>query len=301
MEREVQPPRPKLEFDSEFMHKLEYLNVVARKILAGSLRADRRSIRKGSSAEFADHRAYVAGDDPRHVDWHLFGRLEEVFLKLYREEENLHLTVLVDTSDSMNLGRQHKLNHALRLSAAMAYIGMANMDTAQVVPFSDRMHTPSGHMKGKAKLRRMLDKLGEIEPSGITHMDQALSEYAKRERRRGVIYVISDFLDLDGFRQGLDLLAKSRHDVNILHVLDDMDMRPNIRGDLRLVDSETKQVRDVTVTDNMLDRYEEAIQDHVQSVKSYCTKKEIAYFAAPTGKPFDDLVLSLLRGGGLVR
>ena len=114
--------RPAIEFDGEFLRKLEYLNVVARKILAGSLRADRQSPRRGTSAEFADHRSYTEGDDFRHVDWHLFGRLEELFIKRYREEENLHLTVLLDVSPSMDLGRTNKFNYALQVGAALAYM-----------------------------------------------------------------------------------------------------------------------------------------------------------------------------------
>src|SRR5678816_1730188 len=126
--------RARVEFGPEFLKKLELLNIVARKILAGLLRADRQSPRRGSSAEFADHRSYVAGDDIRRVDWHLFGRLEELFLKLYREEENLHFTVLIDTSKSMDFGggpdRPDKLGFAQQVAAALAYIGMSNLDSS---------------------------------------------------------------------------------------------------------------------------------------------------------------------------
>ena len=173
--------RPAIDFDGDFLKKLEVLNVIAKKIMAGLLRADRKSIRKGVSAEFADHRQYVAGDDPRYVDWHLFGRLEEVFLKLYREEENLHLSVLLDASDSMNRGIRHKLNYALQVSAALAYIGMSNMDAVNVLPFGARIGESRWGLKGRAKVFQLLDYLKSIEPEGETAMSPVLREFVGRE------------------------------------------------------------------------------------------------------------------------
>ena len=296
--------REALVFDGEFLKKLEVLNVIAKKIFAGLLRAERRSPKKGVSAEFADHRAYVPGDDLRHLDWHLFGRLEELFLKLYKEEENLHLTVLVDTSPSMErpggAGRPGKLDYALQVTAALAYIGMSNMDACNVVPFGTRLEGGLWGMKGRGKVFTLFDHLRTLTASGATDMAGSFKEFIGRERRRGVVIVLSDFYDLDGFGQALKFLRYPKNDVFVIHVVDPDEERPDLRGDLRLVDSERGGQREINVTDGMLQRYVKAFEELAGRVEAFCIRSEMGYVRARTGVPFDDLVLRILRRGGLV-
>ena len=300
MAKPATAPRPDLEFDGDFLQKLEVLNVIAKKILAGLLRADRKSVRKGISAEFADHRQYVPGDDPRHLDWHLFGRLEEVFLKLYREEENLHLTVLLDASDSMNRGVIHKLNYGLQVTAALAYIGMSNMDAVNVLPFGSRIADSLWGVKGRGKVFRLFDFLKEIEPTGDTQMAPVFREFVGRERRRGVVLVVSDFYDLDGYQQALKYLRYKKHDVYAIQVVDEEEENPPVRGDLRLVDAEQDRFREINVTDGMLKKYREAFEKLATDVERFCIKNEMGYVRARTNVPFDELVLGILRRGGVV-
>jgi uncharacterized protein (DUF58 family) len=292
--------RPALLFDGDFLRKLEVLNVVAKKIFSGLLRADRKSIKKGSSAEFADHRQYVAGDDPRHIDWHLFGRLEEVFLKLYREEENLHLTVLLDVSESMDSGTIHKLNYASYVGAALAYIGMSNMDAVNVLPFTSRLGDGLWGAKGRGKVFRLFEFLQQVRPAGATEMAPAFREFIGRERRRGVVVVLSDFYDVEGFQQALKFLRFLKHQVYVVHVVDRQEESPELRGDLRLVDSESGSAREINITDGLLARYKEAFEAHAASIESFCIRNEFGYVRAHTDVPFDDLVLGILRRGGLV-
>lgn len=297
---ETAPTRPAIEFDGEFLKRIEVLNIIAKKIMAGLLRADRKSARKGVSVEFADHRPYVAGDDPRYVDWHLFGRLEEVFLKLYREEENLHLSILLDTSNSMNRGATHKLNYALQLTAALAYIGMSNMDAVNVLPFGPRMGETRWGMKGRSKIFGLFEFLKGLEPLGETSMAPVFREFIGRERRRGVVLVISDFYDMDGFQQALKYLRYQRHDVYVLHVMDQEEENPDIRGDLRLLDAEQDRYKEINVTDALLARYRKAFDDLALGVERFCVRNEMGYVRARTSIPFDDLVLGILRRGGVL-
>ena len=293
-------PRPTLDFDGDFLKKLEILNVIAKKIMAGLLRADRKSARKGISAEFADHRHYVAGDDPRYVDWHLFGRLEEVFLKLYREEENLHLSVLLDSSNSMDRGVIHKLNYSLQVTAALAYIGMSNMDAVNVLPFGGRISESRWGLKGRSKVFQLFDFLKSIEPAGETDMAPVFREFVNRERRRGVVIVVSDFYDLDGYQQALKYLRYQKHDVYVIHVIDEEEEHPPIRGDLRLLDSELDRFREINVTDGLLARYREAFERLATDVERFCIRNEMGYVRARTNVPFDELVLGILRRGGVI-
>lgn len=290
-----------LSFDQEFLRKLEYLNVIAKKILTGSLRADRQSPRKGVSAEFDDYRPYVPGDDFRHVDWHLFGRLDELFLKLYREEENLHLSILVDASVSMRWGEHDKLHYAMQVAAALGYIGMANMDSVNVVPFGTGLHEGRWGLRGKSKIFPLFEFLTQVEPTGETDLVRSFKEFILRERRRGVVIVLSDFYDSDGIEAGLKYLKYPKNDVFVIHVVDQAEAEPNLRGDLRLIDSESGAGREINVTDGMLVKYRQAFAALGERVNSYCRRREIGYVRALTERPFDELVLMILRRGGLIR
>lgn len=309
MPTEARADRGELAFDDEFLRRLELLQVVAKKVFSGTMRADRRSAKKGVSAEFADHRSYSAGDDIRHVDWHLYGRLGELFLKLYEEEENLHLTVLLDSSASMrcrSLGGDGagagltKFDYARQVAAALAYIGLANLDAVHVVPFRERMDDALLGLRGKSRIFRVFEHLLGIESAGGTDLQQSFQEFVRRERRRGVVVVLSDFFDLDGIQQALKYLKYPRHSIYVLHVVDPAEQDPGIRGDLRLYDAERQEFRDINVTDALLQRYRKAFGELLESVESFCVRHEMGYCLSRTDVPFDELVLRILRRGGLV-
>lgn len=297
-----------LAFDAEFLRRLEVLNVVARRVMQGSLKAERRSARRGVSAEFIDHRPYVVGDDLRHLDWHLFGRLEELFLKLYREEENLHLTLLVDTSASMAhrpeglTGGLSKRTYALQVAAALAYLGLSNMDRVNLVPFASQLGDARWRVKGRAQAHAIFDLLRELDgqPGGETDLKSVAKAFVTRERRRGVVVLLSDFYDREGYGPALKMLRQRKHEVFAIHVVDPREREPEVRGDLRLVDSETGAAREVVVTDTLRARYREAFEALLRGVERFCVKSEFGYVEAGTEVPFDALVLTILRRGGLV-
>ena len=292
--------RPTIEFDAEFLRKLEVLNVVAKKILSGALRAERKSHRKGASAEFADHRPYVPGDDPRYVDWHIFGRLEELFLKLYREEENLHLSILLDTSSSMNCGSTNKLGYGLQLAAALAYVGMANMDAVNIVPFGARLQEGRWGLRGRGQIFRLFEFLQDLSPTGETEMMPSVREFMGKERRRGLIVVLSDMFDLRGYQPALKSLRYQRNDVYVIHLVDREETEPVFRGDLCLVDAEGQGSKNINVTDQLLQQYQDAFQQHVEGVQRFCLRNQMGYSLGRTEIPFNDLILGILRRGGLL-
>src|SRR4051812_40653536 len=125
--------------EAGFMTRIEQLEIISRKIFASKLKGERRSKRKGQSVEFADYRNYVVGDDLRFIDWNIYARLEKLFLKMFLEEEDLNITVMVDVSKSMDFGSPTKALYAKRVAAAMAYIGLCNLDRVNVYAYSDRL------------------------------------------------------------------------------------------------------------------------------------------------------------------
>ncbi len=288
-------------FDDAFMAKLEYLEIVAKRAFAGSARGERRSKKLGAGLEFADYRRYSPGDDFRHVDWNVYQRLGKLLLRLYEEEEDLTVTLLIDASASMAVGDRKKLDHALRLAAALAYITLAGLDRVSIVSFSDTLGPRFLPVRGKAQIFKVMDFLRAIEPGGPTTMGRALETFVHQSKRRGLAVLLSDLYAQDGFEPGLNVLRYHKFEPLVLHVTDARELTPELRGDLQLVDCETGAVREVTVTPRLLDRYRRAHADWRGGVERFCTESQVGYFEASVQTPFEELVLGLFRAGGFLR
>src|ERR1043165_681891 len=156
-------------FDDEFLKKLEYLSIVSKRMFAGQFRAGRRSKRRGTGVEFADYRAYVAGDDFRHLDWKAYLRLNRLILKLFEEEEDLPIYFFVDASQSMNYGNPTKLDYARRVCAALCYIVLANLDRVNVISFADGIKNELPPQRGKGRIFKIFRFLSDMVPGGETN------------------------------------------------------------------------------------------------------------------------------------
>src|SRR5205809_6268080 len=186
-------------FDDEFLKKLDYLTIGSKRVFAGHFRAERRAKRRGTGVEFADYRAYVAGDDFRHLDWKAYLRLNRLILRLFEEEEDLPIYFFVDASQSMNYGNPTKLDYTRRVAAALCYIGLANLDRVNVISFADGVKGELPPQRGKGRIFKIFRFLMEITPGGETHARASFKTYCTETRRRGLAVVISDMFDGNGF------------------------------------------------------------------------------------------------------
>src|SRR6266850_961836 len=151
-------------FDDEFLKKLEYLNIISKRLFAGQLRAERRTRKRGAGLEFADYRSYVAGDDFRHLDWKAYLRLNRLILRLFEEEEDLPIYIFVDSSQSMNYGNPLKLDYARRIAAALCYVGLANLDRVHIVSFAGSVGTELPSQRGKGQIFKVFRFLADVAP-----------------------------------------------------------------------------------------------------------------------------------------
>jgi uncharacterized protein (DUF58 family) len=288
-------------FGEDFLKKLEYLHIVSRKVFSGASRAERRTRKIGAGVEFADHRPYAPGDDLRTLDWKLFARLEKLLVRLFEEEEDLHVYLLLDVSESMMLGRPPKVDYGRRVAAALAYIALANLDRAAVVGFAEGLKGRLPPARGKGQIHKVFRFLTALQPGGATDLKTSARTFVHQNPRRGVVVVISDLYDPEGAQDGLNFLRYNKFEPFVVHVHDPAELNPDVRGDLRLVDCETGETRDVTVTDRLVKRYREAYEEFRQELEEFCTARRIPYFQAPVDVPFDDLILRIFRGGGFLR
>lgn len=290
-------------FNDEFLKKLEVLHIISRKIASGQMRAERRTKKIGSGIEFADHRNYSPGDDFRNLDWNIYARTRKLLLRLFEEEEDLYIYLLVDCSGSMKLGvdGESKLRYAKQLAAALAYIGLANLDRVSVVPFNVKLTDRLPPSRGRGQIYKVFKFLGKLDGGGETNTREAFRTFVTQNKRRGLAVVLSDFYDPEGFAEGLNFLRYQKYEVIAMQLYDQRELNPSLRGDLHLVDCETGELREITVTASMLKRYREAFEEFCQELEDFCVKRRLLYFKAPIQEPFDDVVLRIFRAGGFLK
>jgi uncharacterized protein (DUF58 family) len=288
-------------FDREFLGNLQRLTIAAKRPFRGALKGDNRSPKRGFSIEFADFREYVPGDDFRYIDWTLYGRLDRLYLKLFEEEEDLFVYILVDASQSMAYGSPPKFECALRLAAAFAYVALTSLNRVQVCVFSDRLGPRFGPKRGKASIYALFDFLARAEPSGPSNIARAAREFSLLARRKGVLLILSDFLFPEGYAEGLAPIVGRGFDLGCIQVLDRAEIDPGMEGDLILLDSETGAEREVTMSPTLVRRYREDVSAYNESLRGWCHAHRANYTLVTTDMDFRELVMKYLRVQGFLR
>jgi len=287
--------------DQETMHRLEQLSLVSRKISTGRQKGERRSRRRGSSTDFADYRNYVPGDDLRFLDWKIYGRLERLFLKLFLEEEDLRVNILIDTSPSMVFGEPEKLRYAKHVAAALGYVCLSRMDSLTVKAFGDSLHHSFGPKRGKVNSGAYFDFLTNLKPAERTSLLKSFRSFAWTSGKRGLIVVISDFYDFQGYEEAFRQLFGGNFEVLVLHVLSPQEVKPDFQGDIRLVDCEFDVTTDVSMGGTVLDLYGRTLAAFCKGMKDYVIGRGGYYLLTTTDSPFERLVLDVLRRRGIIR
>jgi hypothetical protein len=287
--------------DQDFVRRLEQLSLVSRKVALGKYKGERKSRHRGSSTEFADYRNYVHGDDLRFLDWKIYGRLERLFIKLFLEEEDLRVDLFVDTSASMRFGEPEKLLYAKRAAAALGYLCLVQSDRLTVRTFGRSIAQTFGPKRGKVNGNALFRFLEEAEEAEGTSLEGAVRQFTRSTRTRGVVVLISDFYDFDGYEQAFKPLFGGNFEGVALHVPSPQELEPALEGDIRLVDGEQGLTTDVSMGPAVLDLYARTLNEFCDGLRSHLVNRGGSYILTSTALPFERLVLDVLRRRGLVR
>ncbi len=312
----------------ELLRRLEQFQLLAARRAKSSAKGERRSRARGQSVEFADHRSYVPGDDFRYLDWNLFGRLDRLFLKLYEEERELPVRIFLDASESMTFGEPRKFDFARQVAAAIGYVALCGFDRVSVIPFpgaefgarnvelsgvTPGATTPPSALRpphssvelaargalrsvrGKKCATQFFANLNALTAGGGADLNETLRRGALEARHTGLAIVLSDFLDPAGYETGLTALVGRGFQVNCVQILAPEEIEPTTFGDLRLVDSESGGLQEVTFGRYRMKAYQQTVQNFVQRLREYCTKRGINFFMAPSNMDLQDLLLKQLR------
>lgn len=285
--------------------KLERLEFASRKVFLGQLKGERRSKRRGQSVEFADFRGYVPGDDLRLIDWNLYARLDQLFLKLFQEEEDLHLHVLVDVSDSMKFGTPTKFHVAKQIAAALGYVGLCRGDRVRVSAIGVKGRS-APVLRGRTGLFRLLNYLQSLDStegddSQRESLTSGVKDFLVRGGSPGIVVLITDLMDKTGYEAALRMLVGRRMDVFLIHLLSPEELEPPLRGDLRLIDCEDGDVTEITLTSVALRKYRETVQTFIGTAKHFCGRRGITYVLAKSDTAIESLVTDYLQKRGVVR
>jgi uncharacterized protein (DUF58 family) len=282
-------------FDEAFLRQLERLMLLTRQAVHGGMKGVRRSVKRGQSVEFTDYRDYALGDDLRALDWNLYARLERLYIKLFIEEEDVTVHILVDGSASMDGGAPDKTLFAKRAAAALAYVGLASYDRVNLAVLQGRVARRFPAVRGTGRIFQVLSDLSGVRPApGPTDLVSACRHYAAQLTQRGPLILISDLFD-PNVERAISELAGTRCDVAVLHTLSNDELDPPLEGDLRLVDRETGEGVDVTADLVTLDAYRERLAEWQARLEQVCAKRRVAYIPTPTSLPLADLVFAELR------
>lgn len=281
--------------------KLERLDFAGRRLLHGPTHGERRGARRGRSVEFADYRNYVQGDDLRFVDWNIAARLDRYFVKLFLEEEDLRVSLLVDASPSMSFGEPTKLLAAQRLVAALGFIGLVRGHRVSVGTLGDEARGASRVWRGRHAAQALFAAIESFPATERTSLLEGARRFQLRRTRREVVVLVSDLLDKSGYEPALRALTSRQGDVTVVHLLSREELHPEATGELKLIDAEDEEAVEITAGPELLAAYERTLQAFLRDAREFCRRRGLGYLAIDNVTPVEQVVAGALRGGGLVR
>ena len=294
---------PERLFEPGFVRLLESVTLAGRRVPAGRAAGQWRSRAAGSSVEFSDYRTYAPGDEFRRIDWNAYARLERLFVRLYRAEEDLALTLILDTSASMAWGKPVKGRLAAQIAGALAFIALDSGDRVEVVTCrgaSIDQHLRSLRGQGATwSAWRMLERLTF---DGATDLNAALTGYARQVTSSGLTIVVSDLFSPNGYQQGIDALLGRRQDVLLIQVLAPEELQPpqELIGEWRLVDSEPAAPVEASITPGVLRAYRRLLQTFTDEAADFCRRRGMTYIQLRSDVSLPDVVLRTFRRAGVV-
>jgi uncharacterized protein (DUF58 family) len=287
--------------DASVLQRLDNLTLLTRRPMATGRPGRRRSPLAGSSMEFADYRRYAPGDDFRRIDWRAYARLERLFLRVFEAEENITVTILIDCSESMYYGTPQKIDLAISLAAALAYVATRCEDSVIIGALTDRLVSFRRAGSGKNSIWPVGEFLNRLPRSGTTDLNRALYDIGRVVTASGLTIIISDFLAPGGYQTGVRAVRQLRQEVALLQILSPDEIDPDIQGDWQLRDSEGAGSVEVSASSNVLHAYRERLTAFTDDLAAFAHTHSGTYTLISSNTEIIDIVQRLLRQIELVK
>lgn len=288
-------------FDEDFLKFLSVLRLLARKRSGSAPAGDHAAPVRGGYREFADHRPYAPGDDLRAVDWHLYARLEQLFVKEFAREVDLEATLIVDASGSMALCEAPKRRFTLRLAAGLCTVALYSDCRLLVHAAARAADRSSPPFRGEEALSSTLRFLGEIPFQGETELPLSLKRLHEAGRLRGTLLLVSDLLSPLELQQPLASLAERQRQVAVFHVLTPSELLPDIQGKATIVDAETGASRELFLGAAQLQQYRRRVKEFRERWDRFCRRYGMEFFPLSADQSLEEFFLGALREKRIVR
>ncbi|MEM2138853.1 MAG: DUF58 domain-containing protein [Candidatus Woesearchaeota archaeon] len=251
--------------DTQFLSQLKRFHVIINKRVTSSFSGSRKSSFTGQGLIINDFRPYTPGDDYRAIDWKIYARTDQFFVKRYEEEKNLSVHVLIDVSKSMDYGTGNtKFEYAAMLALGFAYLSARNNERFNLVLLSDKSDYLRAK-KGSNLVLSFLDHFNKIKCKGTINFETEVKKYKKSIKNRSLIIFISDFLfDVENLKNTLHLFKE--HDLKVIQILDKTETNFNVYGSLELEDSETGEKLETYISERKRQEYRERMYKHILNI-----------------------------------
>lgn len=283
--------------DSGLLKKLESLKLNSSIILNKGYGGGRKSKSKGSSVEFSDFREYAPGDDFRKIDWNAYGRFHKLFIKLFMEEREANINIFIDNSKSMDFGNPKKSTIGKQLALAIGYLSLVNMDRVNIYTSKEGKLEGLEGLSGKNNAYRLAGYLDSID---FHESEDVFSLTKTRSYKRGISIIISDLFS-DGFEEIVKYLAFMNQSIAVLNVLSVEEINPLYSGDIRLIDSETEEGKDISITQSVISSYEKTLQKFINRNKEICRKFSCQYSLISNQLSIEAIIFDNLTSAGILR
>lgn len=282
------------------LRQLDRVGLVSQRRLARQGQGERRSPLYGSSLQYADFRAYTAGDDPRQVDWNAYARSGELFVRLYEDEQILTVHLLIDVSGSMDFGAPSKRQMSLQLARALGYVALAGYDRVQVGFLADRTVGMAGPFWGQRQCAALFAALARAPSAARTDFAASVAGYLDRLKQPSLLIFLTDLLSPTA-EAGLRRLATAHDEAVVIQVLAPQEIDPTPADDVRLVDRETGQSVELTLDLDTLARYRRRLDDWTERLAGLCHERNARYLRLSSGDDLERTVMRSLRERGILR
>ena len=287
-------------FDPNFVRTLEALRLLTRRIRPGDNRGDRISSRKGSSIEFSEHRAYTPGDEIRYIDWNIYARHNNLFIKEFSAEENLHVTLLLDSSASMGIGSPSKFEATREVVAALAYIGLSHFDSVSLYSFDSALQARRKFLRGKNRVFDLLEELERIEPAESSDLQSAFSVPIARQKGNSHAVILTDGYDRKGLTSAIASLKGQGFEVHLIHTISREEISPDLEGRYTLTDLESGKRLDADLVSGLLEKYRTRFSSFCRDLERMAREQEVSYVRVSMDDSLEERVLQIVRSGGVL-
>ncbi len=286
-------------FDLKFFRSLRLLSIITKRHFRGEKIGHRRSPNRGSSAEFAEYKEYMPGDDLRFIDWNLYARLEKLYIKKFHNEEDLAVSILVDASASMTAGTPSKFDYARKIAGSISWIGLQHHDAVRIHTFAGSLAEPFEAGFRRSHIHRLLGFLEQRQSGGGNgSFEDVVTRFLSRTRRPGVVFVITDAWLGEDLYTGLKRLAHRKFETTLVQVLTPEEVNPDIAGLVDLIDSEDQNKVSLTVNGQALALYEEILKETFDELQQFLSTHQMRYQRCLTSTPFESAILRLFEATG---